>query len=77
MTLSVYSAVNIGYGEIFETAKAEGRAEFFVSSWDPTVRNSMQAFLLGKTFGLDGYAFCVSQAFVQRYISCKEGSSNF
>lgn len=71
LAVTIYSASNIGYDKIWKAAEDGGRTDFFVGSWDPTVRNSLQAFLLGKTFGLDGYAFCVSQSFVQRYISCK------
>ena len=41
-----------------DKAVESGRAEFFVSSWDPTVRNSLQAVILGNFFGLNAYSFC-------------------
>ncbi|CBY13367.1 unnamed protein product [Oikopleura dioica] len=71
LAITIYSAVNIGYDEIWQKAKDSGRTEFFVTSWNPTVRNTIQAFLIGKTFGLDGYSFCVSQNFVQRFLACR------
>lgn len=44
--------------ESHDKAVESGRAEFFVSSWDPTVRNSLQAVILGNFFGLNAYSFC-------------------
>ena len=40
-----------------DLAVENGRADFFVSSWDPTVRNSLQAVILGNFFGLNAYSF--------------------
>ena len=52
-----------------DKAVESGRAEFFVSSWDPTVRNSLQAVILGNFFGLNAYSFCYGMItpFLQTY----------
>lgn len=57
LAVTIYSATNIGYDNIWQKAKDTGRVSFFESSWDPTVRNSLQAYLIGKVFGLDGQGF--------------------
>jgi len=48
LAVTWYSAANIegGYSRIWAAAKEGGRTDFFVSSWDPTVRNSLQGLLL-------------------------------
>ena len=71
--VTVYAGKQVegGFEYIYERAVETGRADFFVSSWDPTVRGSLQSVIFGNVFGLNAYSFCVSQAFVQRYISCK------
>ena len=71
MAVIIFTHIKIGYGKIFEMANLSGRTEFFRSSWDPTVRDSLQAYLIGKFFGIEGYAFGCSQNFVQRFLSCK------
>ncbi|CAG5078093.1 Oidioi.mRNA.OKI2018_I69.PAR.g8898.t1.cds [Oikopleura dioica] len=71
MAVIIFTHIKVGYGKIFEMANLTGRTEFFRSSWDPTVRDSLQAYLIGKFFGIEGYAFGCSQNFVQRFLSCK------
>ena len=42
LAVTIYSASNVGYDEIWKKAEEGKRTEFFVSSWDVTVRNSLQ-----------------------------------
>lgn len=42
LAVTIYSASNIGYDKIWKAAEDGGRTDFFVGSWDPTVRNSLQ-----------------------------------
>ena len=49
-----------------DLAVENGRADFFVSSWDPTVRNSLQAVILGNFFGLNAYSFWHGLKFYHR-----------
>ena len=69
--VTVKASRDIGYATIWAKAHQSGRAEFFTSSWDMTVRNSLQAILVGNIIGGNTGAFCTNQAFVQRLISCK------
>ncbi|CBY33616.1 unnamed protein product [Oikopleura dioica] len=71
LAVVILNHLKIGYGKVFEMAKLTGRTEFFRSSWDPTVRDTLQAYLIGKFFGVEGYAFGCSQNFVQRFLSCR------
>ena len=69
--VTIKASQDIGYETIWNLAKETGRAEFFTSSWDMTVRNSLQAVLIGNIIGGNTGAFCTNQAYVQRLISCK------
>ena len=42
-----------------------GRADYFTRSWDVTVRNTLQAILIGNIIGGNTGAFSVNQAYVQ------------
>ena len=61
--VTVYAGNEIGFDYIWQRANESGRTDFFVSSWDPTVRNSLQSVILGNVFGLNAYSFCVSQVY--------------
>ena len=61
----------LGFDVIWQKAQDTGRADFFTSSWDMTVRNSLQAVLIGNIIGGNTGAYCTNQAYVQRLISCK------
>ena len=54
--------------ESHDEAVESGRAEFFVSSWDPTVRNSLQAVILGNFFGLTAYSFCYGMIALEHFL---------
>ena len=54
--------------ESHDEAVESGRAEFFVSSWDPTVRNSLQAVILGNFFGLNAYSFCYGMIALEHFL---------